>query len=129
VPANIGTENAGVTFDQPAARMFCRVRLIVHDSIQTVANIFGLFREYQHHPSYDPNSTVPSYNLAHVVAPGTNSIPDTSKSASSSTNLTTLNWQNSGSRLNSHAEVNHLVEEVLRHSDFAMEDLKGFEAA
>ena len=116
-----------------------RVRLIVRDSIQTVANIFGFFREYQHCPSYDPDSTVPSDDLAHVVAPGTNTNnfidPDTSttsKLASSSTNITTellLNWQNSGSKLKSHAEVNCLVEEVFCHPDFAVEDLKGFEVA
>jgi hypothetical protein len=138
IPANIGTENAGATYDQPVAVVLRRVRLIVRDSIQTVANTFGLFREYQHRPSYDPDSTVPSDDLAHVVEPGTNTNnfidPDTSttsESASSSTNVTTellLNWQNSGSELKSHAEVNRLVE-VLRHPDFAVEDLKGFEAA
>jgi hypothetical protein len=81
-----------------------------------VANAFGLFREYQHRPSYDPDSTVPSDDLAYVVTPGTNTnnsidtIPDTtSEAASSSTNVTTellLNWQNSGSELKSHSEVN-----------------------
>ena len=139
-PANIGTENAGATYDQPDAVVLRRVRLIVRDSILTVANIFGLFREYQHRPSYDPDSTIPSDDLARVEAPRTNAnsdtIPDTasttSESVSTSTNVTTellLNWQNSGSELKSHAEVNRLVEEVLRHPDFTVEDLNGFEAA
>ena len=131
---SIGTENlnVGTTDDRPS--VVRRVHLIVRDSIQTMANTFGLFRAYQHCPTYDPDSTVPSDDLAHVV-PETSTegsidaIPDTS--TSSSTNIATellLNWQNSGSELKSHAEVNRLVEEVLRHPDFTVEVLNGFEA-
>jgi hypothetical protein len=108
--------------------------------MQTMANLFGLFRKYQHRPTYDPDSAVPSDDLTHAVPVTVTSTedsidttPDTSTSTPPSTNITTelqvLNWQNSGSELKSHAEVNRLVEEVLRHPDFTVEDLNGFEAA
>jgi len=116
-----------------------RVHLIVRDSMQTMANLFGLFRRYQHRPTYDPDSTVPSDDLTHAVpvmgtedSIDTTPDSDTSTSTPPSTNITTellLNWQNSGSELKSHAEVNRLVEEVLCHPDFTVEDLNGFEAA
>jgi hypothetical protein len=36
-----------------------RIRLIVRDSIRTMANAFGLWREYLYRPSFDPDSFVP----------------------------------------------------------------------
>jgi hypothetical protein len=40
---------------EPAIR---RVILHVRDSIRTVANTFGLLREYMYRPSYDPDAHV-----------------------------------------------------------------------
>jgi hypothetical protein len=132
-PAIESDENVDSTYQRSG--VLPRVRLIVRDSMRTIANTFGLFREYQHRPTYDPDSTVPASNLAY--APQGTTMEDgldndTAPTPSSSTNITTellLNWQNSGSELKSHGEVNRLVKEVLCHPDFAVKDLKGFEAA
>ncbi|KAL0060724.1 hypothetical protein AAF712_012504 [Marasmius tenuissimus] len=55
-PSN--TDNAPST-----SRLPC-VRLIVRDTIRTICNTFGLFREYQHRPTQDPDLSVPIDDLA-----------------------------------------------------------------
>jgi hypothetical protein len=99
-----------------------------------MANTFGLWRKYPHCPSFDPNSFVPSYDLKTVseaqtdidktLCPG--SVPSTLK------NLTVdllLDWQNTGSELKYNGEVNRLVQDILRHPDFSVKDLGGFDMA
>ena len=112
-----------------------RIRLIVRDTIRTVANTFGLWREYPHRPSFDPDSFVPSYDLATVGEAQTDieetsgpgcSVPSTSKNPTADL---LLDWQNTGSKLKSNGEINRLVQDVLRHPDFSVKDLDGFDAA
>ena len=112
-----------------------RIQLIVRDTIRTVANTFGLWREYPHRPSFDPDSFVPSYDLATVGEAQTDieetsgpgcSVPSTSKNPTADL---LLDWQNTGSELKSNGEINRLVQDVLRHPDFSVKDLDGFDAA
>ena len=42
----------------PQPRPLPRVRLIVRQPFETVANIFGLWRRYWHKPSYDPDAVL-----------------------------------------------------------------------
>ena len=110
-----------------------RIRLIVRDSIRTMANTFGLWREYLHRPSFDPDSFLPSDDLTPAGKAQTD-IQETSSAVcerSPSKNPTVdllLDWQNTGSELKSNGEVNKLVD-VIRHPDFSIEELGGFDAA
>ena len=130
--------NNGATSDPMPTRSFLRICLIVRDTIQTVVNIFGLWREYPHRPSYDPDYFVPHNSLSLPLPPNQGSTiqsdeEDTKQrtqsiSSNSSVDLL-LHWQNSGSIAKSHAEMNHLVE-ILHHADFSIDDLpKTFNAA
>jgi hypothetical protein len=120
------------------APLLPRIRLIVRDSICTMANTFGLWREYLHRPSFDPDSFVPSDDLAPAGEAQTDhGIQETSSAGcepsprSPSRNPTVnllLDWQNTGSELKSNGEVNKLVD-VLRNPDFSVEELVGFDAA
>ena len=100
-----------------------------------MANTFGLWREYLNHPSFDPDSFVPSDDLAPAGEAQTDrDIQETSSAGcepSPSTNSTVnllLDWQNTGSELKSNGEVNKLVD-VLHNPDFSIEELVGFDAA
>ncbi len=100
-----------------------------------MANTFGLWREYLHCPSFDPDSFVPSDDLAPAGEAQTDyNIQETSSagckpspSMNPIVNLL-LDWQNTGSELKSNSEVNKLVD-VLRNPDFLIEELVGFDAA
>lgn len=125
--------------NQPLPQILPRIRLIVRDTMQTMANIFGLWREYPVRPSYDPDHSVPLDSLAtpphhdHVSQDPGGSQSDeedpfqTPKPIPSVDLL--LHWQNSGSSTKSHAEMDRLVD-ILHHPDFSVNDLpKNFSAA
>ena len=111
-----------------------RILLIVRDTIRTVTNAFGLWREYQHRPSYDPDSAVDADELANagesdVSSPSvTDHDPNLEPIHQNSTIEHLINWQNTGSASKSNNEVNRLVKDVLLHPDFSADDLKGFDA-
>jgi hypothetical protein len=54
------------TDTDPPTRPLPRIRLIVRDTIQAAANLFGLWRQYPHRPSYDPDHSIPLDSLAYV---------------------------------------------------------------
>jgi hypothetical protein len=58
--------DATVNNSEPQTGYITKVRLIVRDTIQTAANTFGLWRQYQHRPSYDPDSIVDVNTLANL---------------------------------------------------------------
>jgi hypothetical protein len=106
-----------------------RIRLIVRDTMQTVANIFGLWREYPHRPSYDPDHSVPlAAPPCHDRVSQDHGDPqldkeDPPKAALSNTSVDLLlHWQNSGGSTKSHAEIDRLVD-FLHHPDFSVDDL------
>jgi hypothetical protein len=47
----------------PGSSALPRVILHVRDFMRTCQNRFGLFREYHHRPSYDPDHSMPECNL------------------------------------------------------------------
>ena len=129
-PVNAITNNT-----EPQTEHITRVRLIVRDTIQTVANTFGLWREYQHHPSYDPDSAVDADKLAKLNTDNSDSSPsllepepDFEPVHKNSTIESLINWQNTGSTLKSNNEINCLVRDVLRRPGFSVEDLEDFDA-
>jgi hypothetical protein len=135
-PAPVVLTNGTDTSDPPPTHSLPRIRLIVRDTIQTVANIFGLWRQYPHRPSYDPDHSIPlsslaSVDLSDIQLDGDPNLSHTHKSPPES-NFSIdilLDWQNSGSSTKSHSEVDRLVE-VLRHPGFSINDLpKNFNAA
>jgi len=112
-----------------------QVLLIVRDTIRTVANAFGLWREYQHCPSYDPDSAVDADELVKAGESNVSSPSATDHDPANvepvhknSTIERLMNWQNTGSTSKSNNEVNRLVKDVLLHPDFSVDDLKGFDA-
>ncbi len=137
-PAILLNEPTVTTETQPTPTLL-RIRLIVWDTMQTMANISGLWREYPHRPSYDPDHSVPLDSLA--APPHNNRVSqdhgdpqldeeDPPKAALSNASVDLLlHWQNSGSSTKSHAEMDHLVD-FLHHPDFSINDLpKNFCAA
>ena len=116
-------------------RVITRIRLIVRDTIRTTANVFGLWREYQHRPSYDPDSAVDTDDLADMNAGNfdlrtspAEQNHDSEPVHRNSTIESLINWQNTGSTSKSNNEVNRLVKDVLCHPEFSVNDLKAFDA-
>ena len=107
-----------------------RVFLIVRDGLRTVLGSFGLWRNYAHCPSYDPDSIVPNDNLAKPVP---DHISDRQKPTHPGPpwlygNISVyrfMTWLNTGSKLKSKGEVQRLVDEVLQAEDFNPSDLHG----
>jgi len=135
LPQSASPVNAIMNNTEPQTTCITRIRLIVRDTIRTAANMFGLWREYQHRPSYDPDSAVDADNLANLNT-GNSDLhpslaehdPDSEPVHKNSTVERLINWQNTGSTSKSNNEVNRLVKDVLRHPDFSVDDLKGFDA-
>ena len=137
-PAILRDEPTVTTATQPTPTL-PRIRLIVRDTMQTMANIFGLWREYLHRPSHDPDHFVPLDSLAapphhvHVSQdPGDSQSDEEDAPKLPLSNASVdilLHWQNSGSGAKSHAELDRLVD-FLHHPDFSINDLpKNFRAA
>jgi len=111
-----------------------RLTLIVRDRFVSAANIFGIWRDYPHRPSYDPDSLINPEDLSNRDAPPTvNPLP-----ASTSTppppwpfaNMTVwriMNWFNSGSNMKTEAEVNRLAGMIREAGGFSDSDLEGFD--
>ena len=120
-------DNAGA----PSLRILPRINLIVRDTFKTILNSFGIWREYWHRPSYDPDAFVSVADLAQSH-PSSHSVespdllPDRGYRNKSVSLL--MNWQSDGDTTKSDVSINKLVNEVLLHSDFQLSDLNGFSA-
>jgi hypothetical protein len=93
-----------------------------------MVNAFGLWRQYLHRPTFDPDGVVLPADLS--AATGrleTQSRVEVTTSSKNTTVELLLQWQNTGSELKSNGELNRLVN-VLRHPNFSVEDLGGFDA-
>ena len=118
-------DNAGA----PSSRILPHIKLIVRDTFKTIRNSFGIWREYWHRPSYDPDAFV---SVADLAQPHSSSysvespdlLPDRGYRNKSVSLL--MNWQNDGDTTKSDSSINKLVNEVLLHPDFQLSDLKGF---
>jgi Plavaka transposase len=123
----------------PPPPLIQRVILHVKDTIRTSVNAFGLFREYPHRPSYDPDSHVLLDDLSDIPRPPEADLVFRDKNSSTTVtsppwpfaNMTIyrlMQWMNTGSQMKSAREVNQLSNNVLRHPDFCAGDLKDFDA-
>jgi hypothetical protein len=128
LPQSASPVNAIINNTEPQTGCITPVRLIVRDTIQTAANTFGLWHEYQHRPSYDPDSTVDANKLANLNTDNSDlypslleSDPDFEPVHKNSTIESLINWQNMGSTSKSNNEVNHLVRDVLCCPGFSVE--------
>ena len=119
---------------EPTGPRIKRLTLIVRDRLITAANIFGIWRDYPHRPSYDPDNLVNPEDLSNRNFPST---IDTSSPLISTpsppwpfTNMTIwriMSWFNSGSTMKTEAEVNRLAKEIRDAGGFPDSDLEGFD--
>ena len=118
-----------VQLDAPSLRILPHINLIVWDTFKTLLNSFGIWHEYWHCLSYDPNAFI---SITDLVRPHSSShsieypdlLPDCVYRNKSVSLL--LNWQNDGDTSKSDSSINRLVNKVLLHPDFKLSDLKGF---
>jgi hypothetical protein len=109
-----------------------RLTLIVRDQFITAINVFGIWRDYLHRPSYDPDTLVNSEDLSNVGPPSTTNTeppattPPPPWPFSNMTIWRLMNWFNSGSNLKTEAEVNRLAKEIRDAGGFPDSDLDGF---
>lgn len=98
--------------------------------------MFGIFREYLHRPSYDPDAHIQSGDLAYFRPPSTPvHIPwDASLDHpppwpfENMSKYLLMNWFYTGSTQKSESEITRLAKEVIGHTEFKPEDLAGFSA-
>jgi len=114
---------------EPAPRL-PRVLLIVRDGLKTVLGSFGLWRNYAHRPSYDPDSVVPDDDLAkpapdHTLDRARPAHPGPPWPYQNMSVYRFMTWLNTGSKLKSEGEMQRLVDEVLQAEDFNPLDLRG----
>ncbi|KAF5374151.1 hypothetical protein D9615_008829 [Tricholomella constricta] len=121
----------------PPALSLPRVRLIVRDRFISALNIFGLWRDYPHRPSFVPDSAVSVADLANDGLSFTDAPQASLFSVFSHSppwpfrNMSIyrlMTFFNSGSVTKSAEEANRLVEDVLLAPDFTTEDLRAFNA-
>jgi hypothetical protein len=107
--------------------------------MRTSASRFGLLREYNHRPSYDPDEHVIPEDLVNFktgltsISPEKRNLPDSAHPPppwpfENMSKFLLMNWANSGSTLKTEAEVTRLGREVLSSPDFKLEDLRSFNA-
>ena len=117
----------------PKPRQLPTVYLLVTNPLTTALNAFGLFRSYLFHPSYDPDSVVDPSDLSNLSthAPPPSLEPNEMDHSPpwpfrNMSIWRLMRWMNTGSRLKSEGEVDHLVHGVLNAPDFRPEDLQNF---
>jgi hypothetical protein len=104
-------DNAG----PPSLRILPRINLIVRDTFKTIQNSFGIWREYWHRPSYDPDAFVSVADLAqphpssHTVE-SPNLLPDRGYRNKSVSLL--MNWQNDGDTTKSDSSLQSAAPKV-----------------
>jgi len=114
---------------EPTSRL-PRIFLIVRDGLKTVLGAFGLWRNYAHRPSYDPDSVVGDDDLAKPLPDYTSNLPRPTHPGppwpySNMSIYRFMMWLNTGSKSKSEGEVQRLVDEVLQAEDFNPSDLCG----
>jgi Plavaka transposase len=123
-----------------------RVLLIVRDRLVTAANSFGVWREYPHRPSIDPDGSLSLEELSNSHRVLSNSCeqspagppplsPDSPDSerpfywpCQNATIWRVMAWLNNGKTAKSEAEATSFVETVVHASDFNKDELIGFNA-
>ncbi|TFK50717.1 hypothetical protein OE88DRAFT_1630361 [Heliocybe sulcata] len=116
---------------------------VLWKTVRTVANVFGLSREYRTVPSSNPEETVSLEDLSNIPGDRTSSPPSTSPPAESEvsagappqfapfSNMSVwrlMSWMWGGSHTKSVAELDRLVHDVILAPDFSKEDFQQFDA-
>jgi hypothetical protein len=116
-----------------------RVILIVRDRLVTIANSFGIWRDYPERPSVDPDSLLTVEDLSCRRGHATQPTPSESDLHSSEArpsywpfqNPTVhgiMQWLNNGQTAKSEAETTKLIQNVILAPNFNQDDLVGFDA-
>ncbi|KAF7370032.1 hypothetical protein MSAN_00633200 [Mycena sanguinolenta] len=118
--------------EAPTSRL-PRVVLIVRDTFTSFKNSFGLWREYPHRPTYDPDSLITLEHLSNRFRQPAvpNTPPQPREPVASTTNRSAshlLSWQNNGNTRKTAGELNTLVHDILRHPEFDIDELENFDA-
>ncbi|KAJ3764755.1 hypothetical protein FB446DRAFT_797093, partial [Lentinula raphanica] len=103
------------------------------EQLKTSLNSFGLWREYPHKPSYDPDGEVRIEDLSNL--PGQSGLDDDDGSQSEPDVASPLNptqtlltgWQNNGNPTKSNGEMNSLAH-IIQRPDFNIAELQGYSA-
>ena len=117
-----------------------RVILIVRDRLITVADSFGIWRDYPRRPTRDPDASLSLGDLA--ANPEQSDLPCRSATLpelprtpnqpywpfSNMTIHRLMQWVNNGIATKSEAQINELVNKVILAPDFSQNDLAGFDA-
>jgi hypothetical protein len=120
----------------PGSSALPRVILHVRDFMRTGQNRFGLFREYHHRPSYDPEHSMPEGELSnrhrappaqidHVPREELHPPPWPFKNMSI---YLLMEWMVTGGNRKSIGEVDRLARDVLGSKDFRVHDIADFSA-
>jgi hypothetical protein len=129
----------------PLAGPAHRVLLMVRDKLVMAANFFGVWCEYPHCPTIDPdgslsledlsNSHRPTSNLSELSSPAEPTpLPDSDSEhpfywpCQNATIWRVMAWLNNGKTAKSEAEATAFVETVIHASDFNKDELIGFNA-
>ncbi|KIK92915.1 hypothetical protein PAXRUDRAFT_790802 [Paxillus rubicundulus Ve08.2h10] len=111
-----------------------RVILRVRGSFRTGVDYFGMCRHYLYSPSFEPDSFVPSAQLARacpILQKRAHPIsqprcPSPPFPFPNMTIYRLMQWMNTGSKHKSEGEITKLVNNVLLADDFDTKDLQGF---
>jgi len=114
---------------------------VVSACLSSVANAFGIWREYSHCPTFDPDAALeaPDFQASHITevvadlgpivpAPISNSERPSYWPYLNSTIHGIMKWLNNGNSLKSEGQVNKLVHDIILSPSFRAEDLVGFDA-
>ncbi|KAJ3764995.1 hypothetical protein FB446DRAFT_655860, partial [Lentinula raphanica] len=107
-----------------------RITVRFREQLKTSLNSFGLWREYPHKPSYDPDGEVRIEDLSNLPRQsdldddGSQSEPDDASPLNPTQTLLT-GWQNNGNPTKSNGEMNSLAH-IIQHPDFNIAELQGY---
>ncbi len=114
-----------------------RVILIVRDSLVTISNSFGIWRDYPRRPTRDPDASLSLGDLAanpvELNPPAFPSEPPHPPDQphwpfSNVTIHRVMQWLNNGNTNKSEAQMNEFVDKVILAPDFSPDHLAGFDA-
>jgi hypothetical protein len=120
----------------PGSSALPRVILHVRDFMRTSQNRFGLFREYHHRPSYDPDHSLSDDELSnhHPAQPPQTSLVPRAESHpppwpfQNMSIYLLMEWMVTGGNQKSIGEVDRLAKDVLNSKDFRLKDIADFSA-
>jgi len=112
------------------------IRLIVRDRLVTIANTFGIWRDYPRRPTRDPDASLTLTDLSTSTHHTTSDPVDIEEvhdqkgywPFSNSTVHGIMKWLNNGNSMKSEAETTKLVHDVFLSPEFDPEHLIGFNA-